>query len=110
MRAPSSPSATIGAVSQLDRIAWLVTVGICLVTALILLLSGYDGYAGVTLAVAIAAASTCLSDLARPHAVLGLEVDQHVGASRLDRVLQLVRGAVRLLERGAAANWTCRST
>ncbi len=41
---------------QLNRIAWLVTVGICLVSALILLLSGYDGYAGVTLAVAIAAA------------------------------------------------------
>jgi len=29
--------------------------GICLVTALVLLLSGYDGYAGVTLGVAIAA-------------------------------------------------------
>src|SRR6478735_6357451 len=43
-------------VPQLNRIAWLVTVGICLVSALILLLSGYDGYAGVTLAVAIAAA------------------------------------------------------
>ena len=44
------------AMSQLARIAWLVTVGICLITSLILLLSGYDGYAGVTLAVAIAAA------------------------------------------------------
>jgi len=41
--------------TRLARIAWLVTVGICLVTALILLLSGYDGYAGVTLAVAVAA-------------------------------------------------------
>jgi hypothetical protein len=40
----------------LSRIAWLVTVGIGLVTALILLLSGYDGYAGVSLAVALAAA------------------------------------------------------
>jgi hypothetical protein len=40
----------------LSRIAWLVTVVICLTTALILLLSGYDGYAGVTLAVALAAA------------------------------------------------------
>jgi hypothetical protein len=39
----------------LSRIAWLVTVAICLVAALILLLSGYDGYAGVTLAVALAA-------------------------------------------------------
>jgi len=43
-------------VSQLNRIAWIVTVGICLVTALILVLSGYTGYAGVTFAVAIAAA------------------------------------------------------
>ena len=42
--------------SRLTRIAWLVTVGVCLLSALILLLSGYDGYAGVTLAVAIAAA------------------------------------------------------
>ena len=42
--------------TRLTRIAWLVTVGICLVTSLILLLSSYDGYAGVTLAVAIAAA------------------------------------------------------
>ena len=41
---------------QLSRLAWLVTVGICLITALILVLSGYDGYAGVTLAVAVAAA------------------------------------------------------
>jgi hypothetical protein len=41
---------------QLSRIAWLVTVGICLIAGLILLLSGYDGYAGVSLAVAIAAA------------------------------------------------------
>ena len=40
---------------RLNRIAWLVTVGICVVTSLILLLSGYNGYAGVTLAVAIAA-------------------------------------------------------
>jgi hypothetical protein len=39
----------------LSRLTWLVTVGICLVTALILLVSGYTGYAGVTLAVGIAA-------------------------------------------------------
>jgi hypothetical protein len=45
---------------QLSRIAWLVTVGVCLITALILLLSGYDGYAGVTLAVAVAAAINLL--------------------------------------------------
>ena len=41
---------------RLNRIAWIVTVGICLIAAVILLISGYDGYAGVTLAVAIAAA------------------------------------------------------
>jgi hypothetical protein len=39
----------------LSRLAWLVTVGVCLITALILLLSGYTGYAGVTLAVGLAA-------------------------------------------------------
>ena len=42
--------------TQLTRISWIVTVGICLIAALILLLSGYDGYAGVVLAVALAAA------------------------------------------------------
>jgi hypothetical protein len=40
----------------LSRIAWLVTVAVCLLTSLILLLSGYYGYAGVVLAVALAAA------------------------------------------------------
>jgi hypothetical protein len=39
----------------LSRLAWLITVGICLIAALVLLLSGYDGYAGVALAVGIAA-------------------------------------------------------
>jgi hypothetical protein len=38
------------------RIAWLVTVLVALVTALLLLLSGYTGYAGLGLAVAISAA------------------------------------------------------
>jgi len=40
----------------LDRLAWLATVIICLVTSLLLLLSGYRGYAGVVLGVAAAAA------------------------------------------------------
>ena len=40
----------------LSRIAWLVTVVICVVAALILLLSGYYGYAGVVFAVALSAA------------------------------------------------------
>jgi hypothetical protein len=39
----------------LDRIAWLTTVAICLIISLILLISGYLGYAGVLLAIAIAA-------------------------------------------------------
>ena len=40
----------------LSRIAWLVTVAICVVAAVILLLSGYVGYAGVVFAVSLAAA------------------------------------------------------
>jgi hypothetical protein len=40
----------------LSRISWLVTVGICLIAALLLLLSGYYGYSGVLLAVGAAAA------------------------------------------------------
>ena len=57
MAAPhASPRPSAHPVPRLNRIVWLVTVGLCLITSLILLLSGYDGYAGVTLAVAIAAA------------------------------------------------------
>ena len=40
----------------LPKIAWLVTVVICVVASVILLLSNYVGYAGVVLAVALAAA------------------------------------------------------
>jgi hypothetical protein len=40
----------------LPRIAWLTTVGICLIIAVVLLISGYLGYAGVLLAIALAAA------------------------------------------------------
>jgi len=40
----------------LSRIAWLTTVGVCLIGAILLLASGYVGYAGVVLAVACAAA------------------------------------------------------
>jgi hypothetical protein len=40
----------------LARIAWLTTVGICLIAALLLLLNGYFGYAGVLLAVGASAA------------------------------------------------------
>jgi hypothetical protein len=40
----------------LPKIAWLITVSICVVASVILLLSGYVGYAGVVLSVALAAA------------------------------------------------------
>ncbi len=40
----------------LSRISWLVTVGICLVAALLLLLDGYYGYTLILLAVGAAAA------------------------------------------------------
>jgi hypothetical protein len=42
------------------RIAWIATVFVALLTALLLLLSGYNGYAGLGLAVAIAAAINLL--------------------------------------------------
>jgi hypothetical protein len=42
------------------RIAWIATVFVALVTALLLLLSGYTGYAGLGLAVAISAAINLL--------------------------------------------------
>ena len=40
----------------LNRIAWLVTVAACALAAVILFLSGYDGYGGVLVAVGLAAA------------------------------------------------------
>jgi hypothetical protein len=45
---------------SLPRISWLVTVGICVIAALLLLLNGYYGYAGVLLAVGAAAAVNLL--------------------------------------------------
>lgn len=39
-----------------SRIAWLSTVVICVVIAVILLFSGYLGYFGVLLAIALSAA------------------------------------------------------
>ncbi len=44
----------------ITRIAWLVTVLVALVTALLLALSGYDGYAGLGVAVAASAAINLL--------------------------------------------------
>jgi hypothetical protein len=43
------------AVVNLGRLAWLGTVGACLIAVLILVLEGYLGYAAVTFAVALAA-------------------------------------------------------
>jgi hypothetical protein len=40
----------------LSRIAWLATVGIALIVALLMLVSGYVGYAGVFVAVGASAA------------------------------------------------------
>jgi hypothetical protein len=48
------------AVVNLGRIAWLGTVGACLIAVLILVLEGYYGYAAVTFAVAVAAAINLL--------------------------------------------------
>ncbi|HTY96116.1 MAG TPA: hypothetical protein VMB91_03685 [Solirubrobacteraceae bacterium] len=44
----------------INRVAWLVTVFVALLTALLLLISGYTGYAGLGLAVAVAAAINLL--------------------------------------------------
>jgi hypothetical protein len=44
----------------LSRISWLITVGVCLVAAVLLLLNGYFGYSGVLLAVGAAAAVNLL--------------------------------------------------
>jgi hypothetical protein len=41
---------------DLARLAWLVTVGACLIAVAILVVEGYYGYAAVTFAVAAAAA------------------------------------------------------
>lgn len=41
---------------SVTRIAWLATVVAALITALLLLLAGYTGYAGLGLAVALSAA------------------------------------------------------
>ena len=42
------------------RVAWLATVIVALITALLLLLSGYVGYAGLGVAVALSAAINLL--------------------------------------------------
>jgi len=54
-RGDNTPVDTEENTVNLGRAAWLVTVGACLIAVLILVLDGYYGYAGVTLAVAISA-------------------------------------------------------
>jgi hypothetical protein len=39
-----------------NKIAWLVTVGAAFITALLLFLSGYNGYGAVAIAVGLSAA------------------------------------------------------
>jgi hypothetical protein len=51
--------ATMSAV-PLSRISWIVTVGLCLIVALLLLVNGYVGYFAILLAVAAAAAVNLL--------------------------------------------------
>lgn len=41
---------------DLSRIAWLTVVVICVIASVLLLFSGYQGYAGVVLAVGLSAA------------------------------------------------------
>lgn len=45
---------------ELARVAWIVTVLIALVTAVLLLLSGYTGYAALSVAVGCSAAINLL--------------------------------------------------
>jgi hypothetical protein len=45
---------------SVTRIAWAVTVVVALITALLLLLAGYTGYAGLSVAVAASAAINLL--------------------------------------------------
>lgn len=44
----------------LPRISWMVTVGVCLIAAVLLLVSGYSGYAAVLVAIGAAAAVNLL--------------------------------------------------
>lgn len=46
--------------SSLQRISWAVTVAACLIGALVLLLSGYQGYAALAAAVGLSAAINLL--------------------------------------------------
>jgi len=41
---------------DLARLSWLVTVAICMIAAIVLLLEGFNGYAGVLAAIGLSAA------------------------------------------------------
>jgi hypothetical protein len=45
---------------SVTRVTWIATVVVALITGLLLLLGGYNGYAGLGLAVAVAAAINLL--------------------------------------------------
>jgi hypothetical protein len=47
-------------VVSLSRLAWLTTVLVALLTAVLVLLSGYTGYAALSVAVAVSAAINLL--------------------------------------------------
>jgi hypothetical protein len=47
-------------VVPLTRIAWLVTVAVCLLAAVLLLVGGYQGYAALAVAVGASAAINLL--------------------------------------------------
>ena len=51
-RIPPRRAARHNSPVPLSRISWLVTVGLCLIVALLLLVNGYVGYFAVLLAVA----------------------------------------------------------
>jgi hypothetical protein len=57
---PSVGEADQNTTVDLGRLAWLGTVLACLIAVLVLVLEGYYGYAGVTFAVAVAAAINLL--------------------------------------------------
>ena len=60
MRMRSRPTVRNNQGVAVERIAWIATVLVALVTALLLLLSGYNGYAGLGVAVAASAAINLL--------------------------------------------------
>jgi hypothetical protein len=48
-----------------NRIAWLITIAAALITAVLLFVSGYNGYGAVAIAVGLSAAINLLPDKTR---------------------------------------------